>query len=117
MNNKGWCVGVVMVVLVGCQSTHEQMVQQGYPPAFADGYQDGCVSGHSAVAAVGDFVKNVPRYLKEKQYSTGWDDGFQQCQTSAQTQEDQGYRNRWDDRERNWEQQRSQSMGRAFKSD
>jgi hypothetical protein len=115
MKKQGWCAGM-LVLLMGCQSTHEQMLQQGYPPAFADGFQDGCVSGKHSVASLGDFVKNVPRYLKEKPYSTGWDDGFNQCQASARTQEDQGYRNRWDDRERAWEQQKSQSMGRAFRS-
>ena len=115
MNNKGWCAGL-LVLLVGCQSAHEQMVQQGYPPAFADGYQDGCVSGRHAVGALGDFVKNVPRYLQEKQYSTGWDDGFSQCQTTAQTQQDVGYRSHLDDRDRDWDQQKTQAQGRAFKS-
>lgn len=115
MNNKWWCA-LSLVLLVGCQSTHDQMMKQGYPPAFADGYQDGCTSGRHAVGALGDFVKNVPRYLKEKQYSTGWDDGFNQCQTSAQNQADDGYRNRWDDRERDWEQQKTQLQGRAFKA-
>lgn len=116
MRPKWWCAGI-LVCLAGCQSAHEQMLQQGYPPAFADGYQDGCVSGRHAVGALGDFIKNVPRYLKEKQYSTGWDDGFNQCQASAQTQDDQAYRTRWDDRERAWSQQKTQAQGRAFKSE
>lgn len=28
----------------------------------------------------GEFRKNVPRYLKDKQYAEGWSDGFRQCQ-------------------------------------
>jgi flagellar biosynthesis/type III secretory pathway protein FliH len=116
MHYRTGCAVLLLLVLAGCQSGREQMLEQGYPPAFADGYHDGCVSGRHSIGALGDFVKNVPRYLKEKTYSTGWDDGFNQCQASARTQQDEGYRNRWDDRERDWERQKTQSMGRAFKS-
>jgi len=111
------CVVVLMVVaLAGCQSTHEQMVNQGYPPGYADGFKDGCGSGREAAGVNGFFRKDVPRYLNEKVYATGWDDGFRQCQASASAQPDQSD---WsvqhgDDRERAWQQQKTQGEGRAY---
>ena len=73
--------GVCMALLLsGCETTHEQMINQGYPPAYADGFQDGCSSGRQAAGLmVGGFRKDVPRYLHERQYESGWDDGFRQC--------------------------------------
>lgn len=71
----------LLALLAGCQTTHEQMIAQGYPPVFADGFQDGCSSGQQAAGAIGGtFKKDVPRYLKQPEYATGWDDGFRQCQ-------------------------------------
>ena len=67
-------------LLSGCATTHEQMLDHGYPPAYADGFQDGCSSGRQAAGLmVGDFRKDVPRYLHNRQYESGWDDGFRQC--------------------------------------
>ena len=66
------CVGVLglLVMITGCQSTHEDLIAKGYPPAFADGFDDGCISGRQAAGAItGEFRKNVPRYLKDKQYA------------------------------------------------
>ena len=60
--------GVCIALLVsGCETTHEQMLNHGYPPAYADGFQDGCSSGRQAAGLmVGGFSKNVPRYLHER---------------------------------------------------
>jgi len=112
---RKWCGISAVCLLVGCQSGHDQMIEHGYPPAFADGYSDGCTSGRHSVGMLGDFIKNVPRYLNEPQYGTGWDDGFRQCQAQQQTRDDELYRDRLDDRERAWEQQKTHDMGRAYK--
>jgi len=111
-----WAVVSVMVVLAGCQSTQQQMISQGYPPVYADGFKDGCGSGRAAAGVNGVFQKNVPRYLSDKLYATGWDDGFRQCQASASAQPDQSD---WsvqhgDDRERDWQQRKTQGEGRAY---
>lgn len=66
------CVGVVglLMLIAGCQTTHEDLIAKGYPPAFADGFDDGCSSGRQAAGAItGEFRKNVARYLKDKQYA------------------------------------------------
>jgi len=109
----------IAMLLSGCQSTHEQMLKDGYPPAYADGYQDGCGSGrHAAGLRVGDFRKNVPRYLAEPQYETGWDDGFRQCQSLQAGQnlrdESEPYGN---ERDRDWQREKNRDNARAFRHD
>ncbi|MBF2975093.1 hypothetical protein HKT52_36700, partial [Pseudomonas aeruginosa] len=32
-------------LLGGCENTHQHLLAQGYPPAYADGFDDGCGSG------------------------------------------------------------------------
>ncbi len=102
----------------GCQTTHEDLIAKGYPPAFADGFDDGCVSGRQAAGSIsGEFRKNVPRYLKDKQYAEGWTDGFRQCQAMLENKDREEYRNEhWDERERAWQQQKDQDAGRAYRS-
>ncbi|MHB2244407.1 hypothetical protein [Pseudomonas monsensis] len=114
------CAGLLGVVLLlgGCQTTHEDLIARGYPPAFADGFDDGCVSGRQAAGSIsGEFRKNVPRYLKDKQYAEGWTDGFRQCQAMLENKDRDAYRNEhWDERERAWQQQKDQDAGRAYRS-
>ncbi|KPG92747.1 MULTISPECIES: hypothetical protein [unclassified Pseudomonas] len=114
------CAGLLGVVLLlgGCQTTHEDLIAKGYPPAFADGFDDGCVSGRQAAGSIsGEFRKNVPRYLKDKQYADGWTDGFRQCQAMLENKGREEYRNEhWDERERAWQQQKDQDAGRAYRS-
>lgn len=47
--NTRWVVLWCCLVVAGCQSTHDQLLAEGYPPAFADGFQDGCGSGRQSV--------------------------------------------------------------------
>jgi len=114
------CVGLLGVVLAlgGCQTTHDDLIAKGYPPAFADGFDDGCVSGRQAAGSIsGEFRKNVPRYLKDRQYADGWTDGFRQCQAMLENKSREDYRNEhWDERERAWQQQKDQGAGRAYRS-
>lgn len=97
----------------GCQSTQQYLLAQGYPPAFAAGYADGCRSGDSAAKALGAFRKDVPAYLADVQYSTGWDDGFQQCQASANAAIERRLQ-RDSDEDRDWRRQVDQDMARAL---
>ncbi|OCT21443.1 hypothetical protein [Pseudomonas putida] len=105
------------LLLVGCQSTHEQMLEQGYPPAYADGFQDGCSSGRQAAGLmVGDFRKDVPRYLHDRRYESGWDDGFRQCHAMQNSEDTRQYRERyWDERDREWQQEKDRGAARAYR--
>ncbi len=60
--SRYWLGVCVVLLLAGCETTHEQMVNQGYPPAYADGSQGGCSSVRQAAGLMaGDFRKDVPR--------------------------------------------------------
>ena len=117
MKRYGWAA-VLLLLISGCESTHEHLLAQGYPPAFADGFDDGCVSGRQAAGAIsGEFRKNVPRYLKEPPYAEGWSDGFRQCQAMLESQDRNDYRDRhWDERERAWQQEKDQGAARAYRT-
>jgi hypothetical protein len=69
----------------GCASHKEIMIQQGYPLAYADGFDDGCHSGKKAGGSLFDqFKKDVNRFEKDSQYAQGWSDGFRQCETEQE---------------------------------
>lgn len=104
---------MLLPLLGGCQSTRDYLLAQGYPPAFASGYADGCTSGDSAAKALGAFRKNVTQYLADKQYAIGWDDGFQQCQASATADIERRLQPE-SDRDRDWHRQVDQDMAKAM---
>jgi len=45
----------------------------GFPPAFKEGYSDGCGS------ARGNYVRNYERFKSDAQYGQGWRDGRDLC--------------------------------------
>ncbi|WP_231422604.1 hypothetical protein [Pseudomonas sp. Leaf59] len=104
--------------LSGCQTTHQDLLAKGYPPVFADGFDDGCSSGRQAAGVIsGEFRKNVPRYLKEREYASGWEDGFRQCKAMREHEELRDYRdNRWDYRERAWQREKDRDAARAYRA-
>ena len=58
------------------------MIERGFPPAYAEGYADGCSSGREAAGGLFDETrKDTTRYGTDRQYAKGWDDGFQQCRS------------------------------------
>lgn len=112
-----WYWVVAVLFLAGCQSTHQQLIEKGYPPAYADGFEDGCGSGRQAAGVMaGEFRKDIPRYLHNRQYETGWDDGFRQCQAMRRNQDQQNYYDRhWDEREERWQQEKDRDAARAYR--
>lgn len=73
------------VFLQGCESTAQQMVEKGYPLAYAEGYDDGCHSGNKAGGSLFDeFKKDINRFNSEQQYGQGWSDGFRQCESEQE---------------------------------
>jgi hypothetical protein len=108
---------IAVLLLGACQSTHDLLLARGYPPPYADGYRDGCGSGRQAAGRItGEFRKDVPRYLATPVYATGWNDGFRQCQTQVESEaRDQALARIGSDRDRQWEQDKNQAMGRALR--
>jgi hypothetical protein len=110
-----WMVLSLAVGLAGCQSTHDQLLAEGYPPAFADGYQDGCGSGRQAAGSIGgEFKKDAPRFLKDQLYSQGWTDGFRQCQAMQENRDNAFPGSIWNDRDRDWEREKTRSKAEAY---
>jgi len=56
-----------VMTLTGCATQSETMKSQGYPVAYAEGFEDGCHSGKKAVGSYFDqFKKDVPRFNKDR---------------------------------------------------
>jgi hypothetical protein len=73
---------VTILALAACASVRETMIERGFPPAYADGYADGCSSGNKAAGALFDQArKDTTRYGTDRQYAQGWDKGFEQCRS------------------------------------
>ncbi|WP_134445116.1 hypothetical protein [Pseudomonas aeruginosa] len=118
-------LGVLVLALIlltatllgGCESTHQYLLAKGYPPAYADGFDDGCGSGRLAAGSIsGEFRKDVPRYLREAIYASGWGDGFEQCRSMARSEERRRFEERqWDDRDDDWQRDRDRALARALR--
>lgn len=107
-------VPLTTLLLSGCQSTREHMLGEGYPLAFVDGFDAGCSSGRKAAGSLDTFRKDVPRYLQDKLYAGGWEDGFRQChgQLEAEIERDL---HKPSERDREWRHHVQQSMGQALR--
>ena len=72
---------VTALALAGCTSQRDALIASGAPPAYAEGYQDGCWSGDAAAGGLfTEPTKDVNRYTADAEYTKGWDDGFAKCQ-------------------------------------
>jgi len=66
------------------------MISQGYPAAYAEGFEDGCHSGNKAGGSYFDqFKKDVRRFNDDSDYAQGWSDAFRQCETEQESLERQ----------------------------
>jgi len=50
----------------------------GFPPAFRDGYADGCSSAKPLTLK----RRDEARFAKDPQYASGWRDGYDVCRRS-----------------------------------
>lgn len=71
---------ICVAVLTGCSSVATDAEKPpvnltGYPPAFRDGYLDGC---HSA-REPRNVVKDESRFASDSMYAAGWRDGHDIC--------------------------------------
>ncbi len=72
---------VIIILLNGCVTLREQMIQQGHSVNYVDGYLDGHDSGDDAGSSgirwmLPKFTKDSNRYEYDNQYRQGWEDGF-----------------------------------------
>ncbi len=74
------------IFLSGCMSQKEEMIREGYPASYADGFDDGCHSGKKAGGNMFEqFKKDTRRFEYDSQYAQGWSDGFRQCETEEES--------------------------------
>lgn len=74
---------LALIVVTGCATERPEapgINLSGFPPAFKEGYADGC---NSARALVGT-KKDEKRFKWDSQYAQGWRDGFDICGKRAQ---------------------------------
>jgi len=75
-----------LVFLSACASDTQLLRQQGQPVAYVDGFDDGCHSGKKAGGSYFEqFKKDVRRFGTDQLYSSGWVDGFRQCETEYES--------------------------------
>ncbi|MEQ1773994.1 MAG: hypothetical protein ABL891_09445 [Burkholderiales bacterium] len=53
--------------------TNANVNLSGYPPAFKDGFSDGCESLR------GNYRRDASRFGKDNDYTLGWQDGYSIC--------------------------------------
>lgn len=83
-------IGSILLILSACttkfnphtylSNLHGDLLMQGNSVAYADGYIDGCASGKKSAGNINfHFSKNINRFESEKDYNTGWIQGYQFC--------------------------------------
>jgi hypothetical protein len=81
-------VSFALIAISGCTSQRENMIKQGYPLPYVDGFDDGCHSGKKAGGNMFDqFKKDVGRFQNDSQYAQGWSDAFRQCESEEEASE------------------------------
>jgi flagellar biosynthesis/type III secretory pathway protein FliH len=79
-----------LLAISACSNTKKDMIKEGYPKAYAEGFDDGCHSGKQAAGSFFDkFKKDVRRFGSDQQYSQGWSDAFRQCESKQEAIERQ----------------------------
>ena len=77
---KAVLLAVMVVALAACTSTTEGLIERGYPPAYAEGYDHGCASGKAEGGGLFEQAQRDPeRYQDAGEYAQGWDAGYQKC--------------------------------------
>jgi hypothetical protein len=72
---------ITALALTACTSTRDALIEQGFPQAYAEGYDAGCASGKAAAGSTFHSArKDDRRYAADSQYAQGWDAGFAKCE-------------------------------------
>ncbi|UCH47250.1 MAG: hypothetical protein JSU95_14310 [Betaproteobacteria bacterium] len=86
MKLKYIVLSTVAALVVGCaapqpDTTPKREIEEpqvnlaGYPPAFREGYLDGC----NTARRNSDKIQDETRYKNDSMYAAGWRDGFDIC--------------------------------------
>lgn len=70
-------LSLLVLAAVGCTAPKPAppaVNLSGFPPAFRDGYADGCAS------VGGRQRQDAKRFKEDRQYAAGWRDGLDTCQ-------------------------------------
>jgi len=74
--------GVLIGMLAGCVNPVAPQAHPvnlaGFPPSFKDGYADGCQSARAVTGS----RRDEKRFAADRQYASGWRDGFDACNRS-----------------------------------
>lgn len=77
-----WSVAALTLMLAACAGVGTPSPQRapnvnlsGYPPAFREGYLDGCETGRALIG----IRKDERRFTSDALYAQGWRDGFDIC--------------------------------------
>jgi hypothetical protein len=70
----GAAQGLAALALTACADSGGGMNLSGFPPAFQQGYAEGCQS-----ASTRRTRRNQARYLADEDYMQGWNDGYSVC--------------------------------------
>jgi hypothetical protein len=71
---------ITVLALAACTSTRDTLIEQGFSPAYAEGYDAGCSSGNAAAGSTFHSPsKDDSRYAADSEYAQGWDAGFAKC--------------------------------------
>jgi hypothetical protein len=83
MHSRWRTVAVLVsaVAIAACTSTEEGLIERGYDPAYAEGYDHGCASGKATGGGLfAQTQKDEERYAaSDSQYARGWDAGYAKC--------------------------------------
>ena len=93
---KAVLLAVMIVALAACTSTTEGLVERGYPPAYAEGYDHGCASGKATAGGLfAEAPKDQSRYqASDSEYAQGWDAGYAKCLADMQVMISEAHRRR-----------------------
>jgi hypothetical protein len=86
MRGSGWqsVIAVGAAAVAGCTSVQESLIERGYPPAYAEGYEHGCASGKAAAGGLfAQAQQDESRYGAGGEYAQGWDTGFAKCRSDT----------------------------------
>ncbi len=70
----GAAQAIAALALAGCAESGRQTNLSGFPPAFQQGYTEGCQS-----ASTRRTRRNDGRYRADEDYMQGWNDGYNVC--------------------------------------
>jgi hypothetical protein len=75
-------IALAATLLVGCGAPAKTQPSNinlaGFPAAFKEGYSDGCQS----VGSQASMRRDDKRFASDRQYASGWRDGFDACSRS-----------------------------------